>query len=108
MDPAKYKNIGHGFKVTVKEGGMRALALGWAPTFVGYSMQGLGKFGFYELFKILYSNLIGEENSFLYRTSLYLAASASAEFFADIMLCPMEALKVRYYIHNFFSKAPEG
>jgi len=26
---------------------------------------------------------------------LYLAASASAEFFADILLCPMEALKVR-------------
>jgi len=26
---------------------------------------------------------------------LYLAASASAEFFADIALCPMEACKVR-------------
>ena len=57
-------------------------------------MQGLGKFGFYEVFKILYSNMIGEENAFLYRTTLYLAASASAEFFADIMLCPMEAIKV--------------
>merc|ERR1712121_231414 len=38
---------------------------------------------------------IGEENAFLYRTSLYLAASASAEFFADIALSPMEACKVR-------------
>merc|ERR1711900_145545 len=38
---------------------------------------------------------IGEENTFLYRTSLYLAASASAEFFADIALSPMEACKVR-------------
>ena len=36
-----------------------------------------------------------QEMSYLWRTSLYLAASASAEFFADIMLCPMEALKVR-------------
>lgn len=26
---------------------------------------------------------------------MYLAASASAEFFADIMLAPMEAVKVR-------------
>lgn len=26
---------------------------------------------------------------------MYLAASASAEFFADILLCPMEAAKVR-------------
>jgi len=95
VDPDKYKNIVNGFKVTVKEGGASAITLGWAPTFIGYSMQGLGKFGFYEAFKILYSGLLGEENTFLYRTSLYLAASASAEFFADIMLCPMEAVKVR-------------
>merc|ERR1711884_498038 len=74
---------------------MRALAKGWAPTFIGYSMQGVGKFGFYEAFKILYSDMLGEENTYLWRTSLYLAASASAEFFADIALCPMEAVKVR-------------
>ncbi len=36
-----------------------------------------------------------QEYSYLYRTSLYLAASASAEFFADIALAPMEAVKVR-------------
>merc|ERR1719348_939516 len=58
-------------------------------------MQGACKFGFYEVFKILYGNFLGEEKSYLYRTSLYLAASASAEFFADIALCPMEAVKVR-------------
>lgn len=42
-----------------------------------------------------YSELIGEENAFLYRTSLYLASSASAEFFADIALAPFEAAKVK-------------
>ena len=36
-----------------------------------------------------------QENTYLWRTSLYLAASASAEFFADIALCPMDAIKVR-------------
>merc|ERR1712002_762858 len=81
--------------VSVREEGMRELAKGWAPTAIGYSMQGLCKFGFYEVFKALYGNLIGEENAYLYRTSLYLAASASAEFFADIALSPMEAAKVR-------------
>merc|ERR1711971_1369085 len=39
--------------------------------------------------------MIGEENTYLYKTSLYLAASASAEFFADIALSPMEAVKVK-------------
>ena len=58
-------------------------------------MQGLGKFGFYELFKVFYADLIGEERAYQYRTCLYLAASASAEFFADMLLAPMEATKVR-------------
>jgi len=95
VNPDKYKGIFNGFKVTIKEDGMRGLAKGWAPTFIGYSMQGLCKFGFYEVFKIFYADLIGEENAFLWRTCLYLASSASAEFFADIALSPMEAVKVR-------------
>merc|ERR1712240_146510 len=95
VNKEKYKSLGNGFKLTVAEQGARGLFLGWAPTAIGYSMQGLCKFGFYEVFKIIYSNMLGEENTYLYRTSLYLAASASAEFFADIALAPMEAVKVR-------------
>ncbi|PSN44933.1 Phosphate carrier protein [Blattella germanica] len=95
VDPAKYKSVVNGFRVTIKEDGTRGLAKGWAPTFYGYSMQGLFKFGLYEVFKVFYSDLLGEENSYVWRTSLYLAASASAEFFADIALSPMEAVKVR-------------
>merc|ERR1712117_97102 len=82
-------------KVTMAEGGARALVLGWAPTAIGYTAQGICKFGFYEVFKKVYGDAMGEENTYLYRTSLYLASSASAEFFADIALSPMEACKVR-------------
>lgn len=60
VDAAKYKSIGTGFKVTVAEEGVRGLAKGWFPTLVGYSIQGVGKFGFYELFKVLYANALGE------------------------------------------------
>jgi len=95
VNPEKYGNIFKGFRVTVADSGIKELGKGWAPTLIGYSMQGLCKFGFYEVFKILYSNMIGEEATYSWRTSLYLAASASAEFFADIALCPMEAVKVR-------------
>merc|ERR1712224_236285 len=63
-----------GFKITYAEGGPKGMVLGWAPTAIGYSAQGLCKFGFYEVFKDLYSKAIGEENTYLYRTSLYLAA----------------------------------
>jgi solute carrier family 25 phosphate transporter 3 len=95
VNKEKYGNISKGFKVTLAEDGARGLVRGWAPTFIGYSMQGLGKFGFYEVFKSVYTNFLGEEKAYVWRTSVYLAASASAEFFADIMLCPMEAVKVR-------------
>ena len=57
-------------------------------------MQGACKFGFYEVFKNTYSNAMGEEMAYQNQVVLYLVASASAEFFADIALCPMEAVKV--------------
>lgn len=95
VDPVKYKSVFQGFGLTLKEDGIKGLSRGWAPTFFGYSAQGLCKFGLYEVFKVYYGNMIGEENSYLYRTWLYLGASASAEFFADIALSPMESAKVR-------------
>lgn len=39
VNQAKYKNLFHGFKVTVAEEGARGLVKGWAPTFFGYSAQ---------------------------------------------------------------------
>jgi solute carrier family 25 phosphate transporter 3 len=42
-----------------------------------------------------YSNLAGQENAGKYKKIIWLAGSASAEFFADIALCPMEMVKVK-------------
>ena len=75
--------------------GVRGVFTGWGPTFAGYSVQGGFKYGGYEFFKHFYSNLVGEETAAANKTGLYLIASASAEFFADIGLCPFEAVKVR-------------
>ncbi len=41
-----------------------------------------------------YSDMAGPENAKKYQTGIFLAGSASAEFFADIGLCPFEAVKV--------------
>jgi len=60
VEPQKYGNMIKGFGVTLKEGGPLALTKGWAPTFIGYSIQGLGKFGLYEIFKLYYSKWLGE------------------------------------------------
>lgn len=42
----------------------------------------------------LYAEMAGAKTAANYQTPLFLAASASAEFLADIGLCPMEAVKV--------------
>jgi len=73
--------------------GLRGVFFGWSPTFLGYAMQGAGKYGFYEVFKHVYGDKLAPAG--LPKQVVYLAASASAEFLADIALCPMEAIKVR-------------
>ncbi|XP_037356632.1 phosphate carrier protein, mitochondrial-like [Talpa occidentalis] len=111
VDPHKYGGLFRGFSVTLQDDGVRGLARGWAPTWIGYSLQGFFKFGLYEVFKIRYAELLGPSRAYHWRTGLYLAASASAEFFADIALAPMEAVKVRIqtqpgYAHTLRAAAP--
>ncbi|KAF3393838.1 Mitochondrial phosphate carrier protein 2 [Penicillium rolfsii] len=92
VDPKIYtSNISAWRSIFAKEG-LRGVFFGWSPTFLGYSFQGAGKYGLYEYFKHLYGdNLFPQSN----RTLVFLGASASAEFFADMALCPLEAIKVR-------------
>jgi len=94
-NPQKYKGLIPGLKTLIAEEGSMAVWKGWLPTAIGYSMQGFCKFGFYEIFKDMYSNVAGKDNYYKYRDVIYLAASASAEFIADIALCPMEMVKVK-------------
>jgi len=94
-NPAKYSGLFPSLKTIVAEEGSMAVWKGWLPTAIGYSAQGFFKFGFYEIFKDLYSNMVGYDAAKAYKGAVWLAASASAEFFADIALCPMEMVKVK-------------
>lgn len=92
VDSKLYTSNFKAWRTIFASDGLRGVFFGWSPTFVGYSFQGLGKYGFYEIFKHEYGdNLFPNAN----RTLVYLGASASAEFIADIFLCPFEAIKVR-------------
>ncbi|CAD8206766.1 unnamed protein product [Paramecium pentaurelia] len=93
--PTLYKSLGDGLSTIYKTEGFGGLALAWGPTLIGYSLQGLGKFGFYEIFKDVYKSVVGEENANKYRRIGWSIASGSAEIIADTLLCPMEAIKVR-------------
>jgi len=74
--------------------GTRGLYTGGVPTLIGYSAQGLGKFGFYEIFKDVYAGMLGDK-AHDYQAVGWAISSACAEFIADCFLCPWEAVKVR-------------
>jgi len=89
-----YKGLGDGLTKIKAAEGLKGIYLGWQPTLIGYSAQGLGKFGFYEIFKDVYKKIMGKKAE-RYQTTGFLLSSACAEFIADIFLCPFESVKVR-------------
>jgi len=95
VNPTKYRGLVSGLRTLVAEEGALGIWKGWGPTAVGYSLQGMFKYGLYEVFKDFYSNLAGKENAEKYKGLIWCAGSASAEFFADIALCPFEMTKVK-------------
>ena len=107
VDPKIYSSNVSAWRTIYKAEGLRGVFFGWSPTFVGYSFQGAGKYGFYEVFKYTYGDKMFPNAN---KTLVYLAASASAEFLADIALCPLEAIKVRMQttIPPFASTLREG
>ncbi|KAI9665428.1 MAG: hypothetical protein M1829_005707 [Trizodia sp. TS-e1964] len=92
VDPKIYSSNLTAWRTIYKSEGLRGVFFGWSPTFVGYSFQGAGKYGFYEVFKYLYGEKMFPNTN---QTLIYLGASASAEFLADMALCPFESIKVR-------------
>lgn len=95
VNPKLYPSLVAGLKSVGAAEGLPGLFTGWFPTLVGYSMQGMGKFGFYEFFKDIYARTVGPENAVKYRTIGWSISSACAEVIADALLCPMESVKVK-------------
>lgn len=84
-----------------REGGVNSLLAGLGPTTIGYLFEGAVKFGIYEVSKPVIQ-------SFLQRAAMvlniawfdskiigFIISGSLAGFAASIMLCPMEALRIR-------------
>ncbi|XVF44692.1 hypothetical protein PTKIN_Ptkin02bG0144500 [Pterospermum kingtungense] len=100
VNPIKYSSISSGFSTLWREQGPSSLWRGWSGKLFGYGVQGGCKFGLYEYFKGLYSNVLIDQN----RTFIFFLSSASAQVFADVALCPFEAIKVRVQTQPTFAK----
>lgn len=106
--PGRYSGLIGGLKTVFAEEGMSGLLLGLGPTAVGYAVQGTLKFGFYELFKATFAGAMEPETFATYRTFVFLGASACAEFFADLGLCPLEATRIRLVSNPSFANGLIG
>jgi solute carrier family 25 phosphate transporter 3 len=96
LEPAKYnKGMLDGFRQVIRNEGAGALATGLAPTAGGYLFQGWWKFGGFEFFKVNLAKSYGDKDAWDKRFMLNSVAAASAEFIADIFLCPFEATRIR-------------
>jgi len=84
-----------GRKIVAAEG-TKGLLTGFGPTAVGYLFQGGAKFAGYEAAKKYLVEASGsQEAAVRNRTAIYLGGAAIAEFFADILLTPLEATRIR-------------
>lgn len=100
VNPVKYNGISSGLSTLWKEQGPSTFWRGWSGKFFGYGIQGGCKFGLYEYFKKLYSDVLVDRN----KTLIFFVSSASAQVFADVALCPFEAVKVRVQTQPAFAK----
>ncbi|KAL5519838.1 hypothetical protein ACEPAG_1498 [Sanghuangporus baumii] len=105
VDPAlaRHSLLSAGRKIVASEG-PSTLLTGFGPTAVGYFIQGGGKFAGYEFFKKQFVSIAGDqETAVKYRTAIYLGASSTGEFFADILLTPLEATRIRLVSQRGFA-----
>ncbi|KAG8856470.1 Cu/Pi carrier [Tulasnella sp. 330] len=96
LEPEVYnRGLVTAFRTITATEGAGALLTGLGPTAIGYSMQGALKFGGYEFWKKSAVDYFGVEKARENRQAIYLGASAIAEFFASVALCPLEATRIR-------------
>lgn len=106
IDPAltKHSLLSAGRKIVAAEG-PTGLLTGFGPTAVGYLVQGGAKFAGYEYWKKTFVGLAGDQDTAVkYRTPIYLLSSSIAEFFADILLTPLEATRIRLVSERHYAK----
>jgi solute carrier family 25 (mitochondrial phosphate transporter), member 3 len=89
----KYAGLLDGMRVIIADEGQNALLKGLGATAGGYFLHGAFKYSFYEVFKVL----LAPDAATALKPPLLVAAAAGfcAECIACMLLCPMEAVRIR-------------
>lgn len=91
--PGKYSGMFDGFRRIVSDEGYGTLLKGLGATAGGYFLHGAFKYSFYEVFKTILSPNASEALKPGFRIASI--AGFFAECIACILLCPMEAIRIR-------------
>eukprot|EP00178_Gracilaria_changii_P013359 TRINITY_DN377_c0_g1_i2.p2 TRINITY_DN377_c0_g1~~TRINITY_DN377_c0_g1_i2.p2 ORF type:complete len:406 (+),score=65.77 TRINITY_DN377_c0_g1_i2:328-1545(+) len=91
--PGRYNGMMDAFSRIVSEEGYSTLLKGLGATASGYFLHGAFKYSFYEVFKLLFS----ADAAQAIKPPLSIAALSGffAECIACVLLCPMEAIRIR-------------
>jgi solute carrier family 25 (mitochondrial phosphate transporter), member 3 len=103
----KYVGLADGMRRIIAEEGPGALLKGLSATAGGYFLHGAFKYSFYEVFKVL----LAKDAMAALKPPVSIAAMAGllAECIACVLLCPMEAVRIRSVSDSSFpSGAVEG
>jgi len=105
IDPSfKSLTFASGTRHIIATEGPRGLLTGFGPTAVGYLAQGGAKFAGYEYWKKTFVEVAGSQDAAVKnRTLIYLGSATVAEFFADILLTPLEATRIRLVSERGFA-----
>jgi len=105
IDPSfKSLTFASGTRHIIASEGPRGLLTGFGPTAVGYLAQGGAKFAGYEYWKKTFVEVAGSQDAAVKnRTLIYLGSATVAEFFADILLTPLEATRIRLVSERGFA-----
>jgi solute carrier family 25 (mitochondrial phosphate transporter), member 3 len=95
LEGAQFRSMGEAFRAVVQSDGKRGLLLGLTPTLLGYFVQGMFKFGGFELCKNALRDTFGEERVIANPLLTYMVSSAIAETVGTTLLTPFESLRIR-------------
>ena len=96
VDPSlEDTSLSEALRRIIQHDGWNVLLDGLGPTIFGYMFEGAIKFGVYEVMKPIIGGFLATHSRFSSPWSAYLLCGLSAGFAASIVLCPMEAIRIR-------------
>lgn len=93
-DPDKYPNLLSALNTVSAEEGLQSFFTGWAPTFLGFFVNGATAYSATEFFRRYFIERAGPDANILEVPIILAAASISASF-GSFTLAPFEAVRVR-------------